>query len=173
MKELPTWTSKITVAFSYPSAGWVLMALLVTDYNQNLVVYCSDVFEPFTDLMNWLHKLANGKLPANFEIDEEGIVKQFIVEQAESQEDTVEFRVEGYRWDPQKQKSEFSHFIRCKLDHSQMLREFTRRLQEWLDNEYDPLKFGYRNERDLEEGYGFDLRQDIDIEKLSAKVNSV
>jgi hypothetical protein len=173
MKELPTSTSKIKVAFSYPSAGWVLMALLVTNYNQNLVVHCSDVFEPFTDLVNWLHKLADGNLPANFEIDEEGIVKHFVVEQAESQEDTVEFRVEGDRWDQQKQDYEFSHFIRCKLRRSQILGEFTRRLQEWLAHEYDPFKFGNRNERDLEEDYGFDLRQDIDIEKLAAKVNSV
>jgi|AntRauTorcE11898_2_1112593.scaffolds.fasta_scaffold37234_3 hypothetical protein len=92
MKETSNRTGKLTVAFSYPSAGWVLMAMLVTDRNQHLVVSCSDVFEPFNDLVKWLHELADGNLPAEFEIDEEGRIKRFVVEQARSEEE-VEFRI--------------------------------------------------------------------------------
>ncbi len=40
-----------------------------------------------------------------------------------------------------------------------MLHEFVGSLDAWLTRQYDPMKFGYRNHEDRDDGYGFDLRE--------------
>jgi hypothetical protein len=54
-----------------------------------------------------------------------------------------------------------------------MLKEFTIRLQQWLENVYDPSKFGYQSKELFEKGYGFDLREELNIKELLAKVESL
>ena len=73
------WHGRIRIAIGYPSDGWVVMALLVTAYNQSVVIHCSDVFPPFDDLLDWLNQIADRDLPTELKIDEEGSVKRLCI----------------------------------------------------------------------------------------------
>lgn len=147
----PEETSQVTVAFSHPWKGWVHLALLVTERHQNLIVNCSELFEPFSGMNRWLHDIADGILPAAFKIDEEGRMKRFVVERANSrirdaeEEGSVrhvEFRVEGKTAGEAGELVE-TCFIRCRCDRVQLLQAFLNALEEWLTAKYDPDAFSY------------------------------
>jgi hypothetical protein len=141
---------KLRVALGYPNHGWVLMALLATPYNQSVVIHCSDVFEPFTGMVWWLTRIANADLPVELEIDEEGRFKHLIA-QATDAADVIEFRVTD---------GENQTLMRCRLDRTALLREFSRSLRAWLRDQYDRAKFRP----------GVDLRS-LNFEVIDAKIN--
>jgi hypothetical protein len=149
----PMWHDKITVTFSYPRGGWVLLTLLTPAFNQHVVVYCTDVFHPFTDLFEWLNKLADSQLPADFTINEEGSHTTFTAIDSGIEKDSIElFLTQNGSKEP---------VLRCRANRVQVIREFLRRYEQWLVEDYDVMSFG--------EGHGFDLRQ-IDISELKYKV---
>lgn len=59
--------------FSAPEHGWC--HFVIKTPMQSIEIQCSDVWSPFSDMVNWLGKITRGAYPAYFEIDEEGISK--------------------------------------------------------------------------------------------------
>ena len=140
-EETCEWDGKLSVHFGYPSYGWVLLSLLSTAYNEHLVIYLSDAFDPFWDLIDWLNQIADGNLPATFTIDEEGQCKELIVKNYSGRFDKysdIEFRINGDRWNEAKGTTENVCYFLSRLNRSQFLNEFTLRLDRWLREDYDP-----------------------------------
>ncbi len=157
------WEGRVAVSFGYPSYGWVLMAVLADAYNQSVIVHCSDVFPPFYEMVDWLRNIQSDHLPAKWEIDEEGHCKVFQVERWELDPSLVEFRVEDEFSDESDDAGKI--LLRTRVHRRQLIREFASRFARWLREGYDPLGFGYRSQEDMEQGYGFNLRE-ISLEGL-------
>lgn len=167
--ESPMWHDRVAIAFSYPRDGWVLMAIMTAAFNQHVVIHCSDVFPPFNNLIEWLNKIADKNLPAEFEIDEEGISKKLIAKESHLDEDEIELVIEGKYWREGSTEGENRIFLHCRTERHQLVEEFAERLSTWLKNDYDLFGFGYRCKEDYDDGYGFDLRQ-LDIQSLIEKL---
>jgi hypothetical protein len=50
--------------------GWAMLHLKLDD--ASLTISLSEVYDPFDDLLAWSHEVAEGQLPIEMEIDEEG-----------------------------------------------------------------------------------------------------
>lgn len=70
----PSWCGELATAFGKPHAGWITWVLGAP--GQSAVVSCSQVFDPFPDLLRFLEGVADGGFP-RLSIDEEGHVAQF------------------------------------------------------------------------------------------------
>jgi hypothetical protein len=135
------WDGKVSVHFGYPEHGWVLLSVLTTSYNGSLVLQLSDAFDPFWDLIDWLKAVAGNNLPASFKIDEEGCYKELIVRPYSgrySEYSDIEFRINGNRWNNETSEWEEQCFFIHRGKRVQFLDEFTKRLSQWLEEDYSP-----------------------------------
>ena len=138
-EETCMWDGELSVHFGYASDGWVLMSLLTTAYLGHVVVHCSDAYDPFWDLVDWLEKIAKDDLPASFIIDEEGMTKKLIASAyvGFSSFSDMEFRVVENSWNSDTEKWEDSRQFLCRCTRVQLVHEFALRLKTWLRNDYD------------------------------------
>jgi hypothetical protein len=104
---------------------------------RNHIVNCSAVFDPFQDMVKWLNDIAQNKSPASLEIDEEGIFTTLSIIHLD---DTwLEFRV--HRQVPESLgvgACAADRLILCRVRKYQLLSEFYRRLQDFLQHDYRP-----------------------------------
>ena len=139
-EENSLWDGELSVHFSYASDGWVLMSLLTTSYLGHEVVHCSDVYDPFWDLVDWLDKIVKNDLPASMTIDEEGEIKELIVSAYSgrfSKFSDIEFRIVQNSWNSDTEQLEKSRRFLCRCKRVQLVHEFASRLKTWLRNDYD------------------------------------
>ena len=159
--EAPFWNDKIAIALGYPRDGWLKMVWMTPVYNQLVSFDCSDVFQPFEDMVIWLEKIAANRLPATFYIDEEGEIKGITAARSHLEVDAIEIAI----------TADFGaqQVFRCRTSRVDFIHEFIKRFEAWLDDDYDLFGFGYRGKENYEDGYGFDLRS-IDLSALKKAV---
>lgn len=168
------WNGKISAHFGYPEDGWVLMSLLTTAYNGSLVIYLSDTYDPFWDMIDWLKAIADNKLPASLNINEEGSYKELIVRPylgCYSEYADIELRVNGDFWDEDKKASQERCYFLSRANRSQLIDEFTRRLDQWLREDYDPNGWNRSWREDNPDNPLTDLRN-LDIAGIKARMSS-
>ena len=167
------WICKLSVHFGYPEAGWIPLSLLVTTGGGSLTIKLSEVYDPFWQMIDWLKAIADNQLPATLEIDEEGTRKQLIVRSYEgstSDISDIEFRVNGNDWDDEAEETKECFFL-CRTTRSQFVREFCRRLEDWLEHDYDPEHWHKVWREDDPENPLTDLRN-LDIAGLKEKIKA-
>ena len=155
------WHGRISVAFGYPSDGWVMLVLMTPVFNQHVVIYCTDVWQPFDDLFIWLNSLADKKLPCEFSINEEGSTVNIHAKKSSLEADSIEITVT--------RNNVRTPSFHCRTNRVQLIHEFIKRFDRWIQEDYDMMHYGFRNQVDLEDGYGFNL-QDINLLTLKSKV---
>jgi len=167
------WNGKISSHFGFASHGWVLLSLLTTAYNGSVIIYLSDTYDPFWDMVDWLKAIAANKLPATFKIDEEGCYKELIVRPYTgrfSEDVDIEFRVIGDTWDEEKQEAKEECRFLCRAKRSQLIDEFVRRLEQWLKEDYDPNEWYQTWRQNNPDDPLTDLRN-LDIAGLRARTH--
>lgn len=168
------WNGKISAHFGYPVDGWVLLSLLTTAYNGSLVIYLSDTYDPFWDMVDWLKSIAANELPASFKIDEEGQYKELIVRPYSghySDDADIELRINGDFWDEEKKAIQEGCYFLSRAKRSQFLDEFVRRLDQWLQEDYDSNGWN-RSWREDEPDNPFTDLINLDIAGIKARINS-
>lgn len=166
------WDGKISAQFGFPADGWVLLSLLTTAYNGSLTIHLSDTYDPFWDMVDWLKAIADGNLPASFKIDEEGNYKELIVRPYQgrySEYADIEFRINGDYWDEEAEESKECCYFLSRAMRSQLLHEFTRRLDQWLTEDYDADGWNRSWREDDPDNPCTDLKN-LDIAGLKEKI---
>lgn len=141
-----TCDDNITFCFSRPSYGWVQFAILTSSYNQDHVIQCSDVFDPFPDMIDLMNVIANGGMESHtLVIDEEGVFSYLTVHP--HGDDSIELIVEKDAY-----SDDGSYGLRMTNDayiskHS-FLSEFHRCWKDWLKNDYDPRHWNWHDAED-------------------------
>ena len=74
------WNGKITVCFSHPTHGWILLWVAGTVRLQFITIYLTYAFDPFPDLIRWLVAIENKEYPCKLTIDEEGVLKTLLIQ---------------------------------------------------------------------------------------------
>ena len=69
------WEGHISVSLGDPHAGWILLWVSVTVFNQAVTIHTSEAYDPYPDIVQWLEKIVSGDLPCFVEIEEEGMSK--------------------------------------------------------------------------------------------------
>jgi hypothetical protein len=137
----PFWICKLSVHLGYPEAGWTPLSLVATFYDGSLTVNMSEVYDPFWRMIDWLKAIADNQLPASLEIDEEGSRKKLIVRRYEgryAEFADIEFRVIGDNHNEITDEVQEGCFFFCLTTRSHFVREFCRRIESWLQHDYDP-----------------------------------
>ena len=151
-----------------------MLSLLTTAYNGSLVIYLSDTYDPFWDMIDWLKSIADNELPASFKIDEEGQYKELIARPYSgrySDDADIELRINGDFWNEEKKEiQEGCHFL-SRAKRSQLLDEFVRRLDQWLREDYDPNGWNRSWREDEPDNPLTDLIN-LDIKGIKAKMDS-
>lgn len=70
----------ISLAIEKCKSGWIPMTF--SSRTAWVMIYASDCFDPFQDIIDWLCKIARNELPAAITINEEGIEKTLHAEKA-------------------------------------------------------------------------------------------
>lgn len=143
------WDGKISICLGYPTDGWILLWISTTSFLQSITISTSCAISPYEDLMHWLEDIVEGRLPSQFEIDEEGESK--ILRAAEWRDDWIDFQI----LDGMADENEPNILLRTRARKQQMVAEFVNKFNQWLKTEY--------NEDDWD---GMDLLS-IPMEKLA------
>ena len=137
LKDFPpenhAWSGKVTFSFSYPESGWLQWAVTCSAYVQNVVIACSNVFDPFPRLFKWLEAVADGQLPAETVIDEEGQEKLLRASPFEA----GEFIFEVLEADGDQDSSETGPiFLYAQVSRQQFVAEFVRQWDDFISSRY-------------------------------------
>ena len=146
--ETHSWAGKVTIGFSYPYHGWIQFVVTATTYVQNVIVKLSNVFDPFPELIRWLETIAEGNLPNEFVIDEEGVEKIFRAIPVNGDEFIFEIVELLYGED---KSEEEPIFLYVQVTRKQFLSEFLKRWDDFLENQYDPAQWEERRVPSLRE----------------------
>lgn len=136
------WEVDITVCFSKPSHGWVRMMLMAK--SQHHVVECSNVFDPFWDMVTWLNAIAEDQFPASLLINEEGVVTRMTLQpfKADWLELWVDRPENGFEVNfgkgAQVPDQTDRWLMLCRVNKYQLLNEFHRRLRDFLERDFAP-----------------------------------
>jgi hypothetical protein len=152
--ESHSWAGKVTFSFSYPEAGWIQFAILCNVYVQNVVIALSNAFNPFPEFIRWLNAIAEGHLPGEFIVDEEGVGK--ILRATPVNEEEFIFEVLEWLW-VEKEKEERPIYLYVQVHRKQFLSEFLKRWDDFLENQYDPAEW---------EEHGTPSLSTYDVEKI-------
>jgi hypothetical protein len=121
------WTGQITVCFSHAHAGWVLLWIATTSYLQHITLHLTDIYNPFLVLFDWLEAVAADRLPAEINIDEEGIAKTLYAASAE--DGLIYFQImDRYQQD--------QVLWGCRCDRRQLIAEFSAKFELFLQSYY-------------------------------------
>jgi hypothetical protein len=168
------WDGKVAVQFGYNEYGWVMLGVLATAFNQTVILRLSDAFDPFPRLLEWLEKIADGLLPARWCIDEEGIKKELILTPyvgRYAQSSDAELRILEWAWDGEKRRMARQRLLLMRVKKSQILGEFYRRLEQWLEKDYDPEHWKMGAREDFPGETWWDLRN-LDLDGLKRKIEA-
>lgn len=142
----------------------------------NVIIDFSDAFEPFWDTLEWLNQVADGNLPAEVEIDEEGRNKRFIARHfVDSRDDyyDTEFRVIADYWKPSRQKHYWRTIFICQCNRRQLIGEFAKAMRRWVREAYDPEHwFKSEREEDPDNRYWNMHNLDADLDAVFKKIGT-
>lgn len=138
----PWWDGKVTVCFSHATVGWVHLWISGTPYLQHITIFASDVFDPFIELVKWLEAIADNRLPAEFDIDEEGIGKKLSAFPVD--DERVDFLVQ----DAYSDTNEI--FLRLRVPKRQLVTEFVSKLDLFLQAYYEAEQWSGANLKALD-----------------------
>jgi hypothetical protein len=157
LKQFPPedhpWDGKVTFSFGYPTEGWIQVAVTCTAYVQGVIVNFSNVYDPFPEFIQWLNDIAEGNLPSEFIVDEEGHGKIFRATPVNDQVFTLQ--ILEWAWNKEKAKEQ-PIYLYVQVTKEQFLSEFLKRWDDFLTTQYDPIHW---------EEYGVDLRK-LDVSKI-------
>ena len=133
-RESSDWEGKVSIEFGYPNSGWILLSITCTAYLQHLIIYLSDVYDPFPDMAKWMEDVVENNLPSEITIDEEGECKMlratplstgcFILEILDAE------------WD-ETVTEEQQIFMYAKVEKRQFVSEFLHAWDDFLERKYD------------------------------------
>lgn len=146
------------------------MSLVAAFYDGTLTINMSEVYDPLWRMIDWLKAIADNQLPASLEIDEEGSRKELIVRRCKEFAD-IEFRVNGDHHDEITDEVHEGCFFLCQTTRSHFVREFCRRLEYWLQHDYDPEGWHKAWREDDPENPFTDLHN-LDIAGLKEKIKA-
>ena len=159
------WEGKFIVCFSYTSYGWIQMAIMSTVLRQSVVIYCSDTFDPFPGMQEWLESIANNKFPAEWTINEEGWLRKIRVLRYD--DSLVDFQI----WeesDDNKEAYPPKLILRLRCMRSHVLTEFYNRFTRYVKEDYDPSQWDM-TAQSYDEIWS-DLRN-IDLANIKAEID--
>ena len=169
------WDRPLSVHLGYAQYGWVALSLLGAGVWAKAVVRLSNVYDPFDNLLAWLHSVADGALPAVLTINEEGNSQRLEVRRYTGRyapDSDIEFRVTALDWDGLELPSEPYQML-LRTTRVQLLDEFTRRLSAWLQHDYVADDWYHLDQDQFETSTEFaealkqvDLRQRLDMAGL-------
>lgn len=133
--ENHSWAGKIAFGLSYPHAGWITLAIHSTAYLQTVSMDCSHVFDPFPHFIRWMENIANGNLPCEFSIDEEGHGKTFRAKPVNEEE--FLFTITPMFWRPRDGETEEPLYLYTVAPRKQVIAEFLRRWDDFIANQWD------------------------------------
>ena len=173
------WDGPLSVHFGYAQYGWVGLSLLGGGAGGTVVVRLSHVFDPFDELLVWLHSVADDALPAVLTINEEGSRQRLEVRRYTGRyaaDSDIEFRVTELDWDGLELPGEPYRML-LRTTRVQLLDEFTRRLAAWLQHDYVADDWYHLDQDQFETWAEFaealkrvDLRQRLDMAGLLQRV---
>ena len=161
--DAPVWDGDLAVHLGPAGAGWVWITLSAAARAQSAKLRCSNVYDPFENVLAWLEALARGEFPPVLVIDEEGIVKRLWVRPVAPGDARIEFRVSGDLYQPDARDPQDHAFLLLRTTHRQLVRAWTERLLAWLEDVYDPAEWSmdWYSEEATDE-----LRQKMDMRNL-------
>jgi len=147
--------NQVYVALGDTSNGWVQLAFMTTERFQHAVIFCSDAFNPFPAIKDFLGCVQRNLLPAQVTVNQESTERTLKVSQSSTGRGLVEFVVSngGDTDDPR------DVLLSCTIKRSDLVASFDRGIARWLIDGYDVNHFGG--------GYG--VAPECDIGKLWAK----
>lgn len=139
-----TWhySGRITVAIPPPRFGWTSLTLVGSWGGPIVVLNLSHRYDPFEDLLNWLVAVAEGRLPVWCEVDQEGVKRRLLALPSPIDAGLIEFRVEGHAWSQRARREVWDCFLWLRLHRGQFVQEFSRRLHDWLAEDYRSDQWG-------------------------------
>jgi hypothetical protein len=168
------WRDRISVHFGYAQAGWITLSILPAGRGDGATADLSYVYSPFTDMLGWLEKIAEGEVPLSFDIDQEGSIKRFIVRpyHGNSCKDDIEFRIVWFSYDESEENGETCFLTR--LTRRELLNEFVYRFEEWRKNDYDPDEWDfYGMDTDEKEDASNKGLKNIVLQNLKEKIRNI
>jgi len=147
---------QVYVALGDTNHGWVQLAFMTTERFQNAVIFCSDVFNPFPAIKNFLGCVQRNLLPTQVTVNEESTQKTLRVSQSAAGRGLVEFVVSNGSDIEDKPRNVL---LSCTIKRSDLVASFDRGIARWLIDGYDVNHFGG--------GYG--VAPECDVGKLWAK----
>jgi hypothetical protein len=167
------------VHFGYAQYGWVALSLLGGGVWTKAVVSLSHVYDPFDDLLAWLHSVADGALPAVLTINEEGSRQRLEVRSYTGRyaaDSDIEFRVTELDGGGLDLPGTPCRML-LRTTRAQLLQEFTHRLAAWLQHDYVADDWSRVDPDNCEDAAEFadvcrrvDLRQCLDMAGLLQRV---
>lgn len=132
---------ELTVCFSKTSAGWILMTLMSTAALENHVVYCSDLYDPFPDLVDWLNYITESRYPDSVTIDEEGIDTRLSVFPHDPSRIVLWVERPPVDDDPRPIPEQNTirygdRLILCRVDKCLFIAEWYRRLKDFMSHDF-------------------------------------
>jgi hypothetical protein len=109
-----------------------------TPYVQGVIVYLSNVFDPFPELARWLGDIVSGNLPSELAIDEEGREKTFRASPVNQSE--FIFEIIEPRYGREMQEAE-SHHLYAQVSRRQFLSEFLKAWDDFLATKFSPSEW--------------------------------
>lgn len=159
-RESQDWEGKVSIQFGYPDRGWILLSNTCTSYLQHLTVHLSDVFDPFTEMAQWMTDIAANHPLSEFMIDEEGECKTLRATPLDS--DSFALEILDADWD-ETNANEQPVFMYAKVERRQFVAEFLHAWDDFLERKYNPAQWPFGSDMQNLRGK-IDLR-DLDFSK--------
>ena len=173
------WDRPLSVHLGYAQYGWVALSLLGAGVWAKAVVRLSNVYDPFDNLLAWLHSVADGALPAVLTINEEGSRQRLEVRSYTGRyaaDSDIEFRVTELDGGGLDLPGTPCRML-LRTTRAQLLQEFTHRLAAWLQHDYVADDWSRVDPDNCEDAAEFadvcrrvDLRQCLDMAGLLQRV---
>ena len=130
-----SWAGKVAFSLSYPHAGWITFGINSTTYIQTVSMNCSQVFDPFPEIIRWLEDIIYGSLPSEFSVDEESQGKTLRA-QPVNKEDFL-FTITPMFWQPSDEETEEPLHLYMVASKRQFITVFLRRWEDFLVHQWD------------------------------------
>lgn len=124
------WDGLITVCFSHASVGWIQLWISGTAFLQHMTIYMSHVSDPFLEMIQWLEAIAENRLPARLAIDEEGVGKTLVALPLD--DGRIDLQIQDALYE-----EEGEILFRMRVDRRQLVAEFVRKFELFLQEYYD------------------------------------